>query len=106
VEEYQESTKIKSFPTTQLSLNLSEKGEVKIQGSITSNQLQSILDASHLRANIYQTHQARLSKEADKTAIAIGIYLSFFIGLMVFLGFNLKPQTTVKTSEVTTNERA
>lgn len=106
MEEYQESTKTQQITPTQLSLNLSEKGEIKIQGSITSNQLQSILDASHLRANIYQTHQARLSKEADKTAIAIGVYISLFIGLMVFLGFNLKPQHTVKTSEVTTNERA
>lgn len=83
-------------------LNLSERGELQLKGDIKPEDIQPILDASHLRYSLYLEHQAQLSKEADKTAICIGLIFSSLIGLAVFCLFNLSIKHT--QSEVIKSE--
>lgn len=99
MEEIQLQTKLKNSP--QFSLNISSQGDLKVSGEVLPTELQSILDSSHLRANLYQKHQEYLQREADKTALYIGFIFSGLIGLSIFCLFNQSPkQAFIHTLEV------
>ena len=76
----------------QIRLNLSETGELKLQGNPSETQLTNILDTAHQRATLYQKHQENLVKDADKNALLLGVYIAGIIALMLFVLFNLKPR--------------
>lgn len=73
-------------------LNLSERGELKISGEASPELLQPILDASHLRASLYQKHQEFIEREANRTALLIGIIFASLLGLFVFCALNTSPK--------------
>jgi len=88
---------LKEATKPQFKLNLSERGELKLQGNPTETQLTNILDTAHQRQRLYQQHQESLVKEADKNALLLGVYVAGIIGLMLFVSFNLKPNQNFKS---------
>jgi len=81
----------------QLKLNLSERGELNLQGNPTETQLTNILDTAHQRAKLYEQHQTTLGKEADKNALLLGVYVAGIVALLLFVLFNLKPHQEFKS---------
>jgi hypothetical protein len=69
-------------------LRISNQGEVDLQGDIDSEDLQAILDSSHLRNSLYLEHQKQLIRESNLTVIYIGLVFSALIGLIAFCLLN------------------
>jgi hypothetical protein len=72
-------------------LNISEQGNLHIEGDIDAIDLQAILDTSIIKQRLYLEHQRRLQSESDRCAVIIGCIFAGFIGLSVFCLFNQKP---------------
>jgi len=76
----------------QFKLRISNQGEVDIKGDIKSDDLQSILDSSHLRNKMFLEHQKHLDHESNLISIYIGLIFSSLIGLICFCLFNQSPK--------------
>jgi hypothetical protein len=79
----------------QFNLRISNSGEVDIKGDIKGEDLQAILDSSHLRNKLYLDHQKQLDHESNLMVIYIGLIFSTLVGLTCFCAMNQsqKPQT-------------
>ena len=96
MEETHLQTKLKvSRQIPQFSLDISSQGDLKVSGDTVPEQLQAILDSSHLRVSLYQKHQEYLQREADRTALYIGFIFSGLIGLSIFCLFNQSPKNAL-----------
>ena len=82
--------KISPLPLT---LEISDNGNLKLNGDINSDDLQPILDNSFLRYQLYLNHQKNLERENNLISVYIGLIFSFLIGLSVFCCLNLQSQT-------------
>ena len=71
-----------------LTLKISNQGELDLQGDINSDDLQTILDASYLKTNLYLEHQKQLDRESNLMVIYIGLIFSSLIGLICFCALN------------------
>ena len=76
----------------QFNLKISNQGEIDIQGDIDSTDLQTILDASYLKTNLYLAHQKQLDRESNLMVLYIGCIFSSLIGLMCFCALNQSPK--------------
>jgi len=76
----------------QFNLRISNTGEVDIKGAVKSDDLQAILDSSHLRNKLYLEYQKHLDHESNLMVIYIGLVFSSLIGLTCFCLFNQSPQ--------------
>jgi hypothetical protein len=85
-----EETQIKTLETLQkisppqFNLRISNQGEVDVRGDVKSDDLQAILDISHLRNKLYLDHQKHLDHESNLMIIYIGLIFSSLIGLTCF----------------------
>lgn len=77
----------------QISLRLSEKGELRLNGEATAKTLKTILEASIVQSEAYRVHQAKLDTESNLMSIYLGIIFASFLGLTVFCLFNLNTLT-------------
>jgi hypothetical protein len=79
----------------QFNLRISNSGEVDIKGDIKGEDLQVILDSSHLRNKLYLEHQKQLDHESNLMVIYIGLIFSTLVGLTCFCAMNQsqKPHT-------------
>jgi len=77
----------------QFNLRISNTGEVDVRGDIKSDDLQAILDSSHLRNKLYLDHQKHLDHESNLMVIYIGLVFSALVGLACFCLFNQSPKT-------------
>jgi hypothetical protein len=79
----------------QFDLRISSTGEIALRGDIDSEDLQSILDSSHLRNKLYLDHQKQLDHESNLMVIYIGLVFSTLVGLTCFCAMNQsqKPHT-------------
>ena len=75
-----------------INLKISNTGEIDLQGDIRSDDLQAILDISHLRSKLYLKHQKHLDHESNLVVIYIGLVFSTLIGLTCFCLFNQSPK--------------
>ena len=82
--------KISPLPLT---LEISDNGNLKLNGDINSDDLQPILDNSFLRYQIFLNHQKNLERENNLISIYIGIIFSVLFGLSIYCCFNLQSQT-------------
>jgi hypothetical protein len=71
-----------------LNLRISKQGELDLQGDISSDDLQTVLDASYLRNSLYLEHQRYLDRESNLMVIYIGLIFSSLIGLICFCALN------------------
>ncbi len=76
-----------------INLRISNSGEVDIKGDIRSDDLQAILDSSHLRNKLYLDHQKQLDHESNLMAIYIGLIFSSLIALTCFCLLNQSPKS-------------
>ena len=76
----------------QFNLKISNTGEIALQGDILSDDLQAILDSSHLRNKLYLDHQKQLDHESNLMVVYIGLIFSTLVGLACFCLFNQSPQ--------------
>ena len=76
----------------QLNLKISNTGEIDLQGDIKSDDLQAILDSSHLRNKLYLKHQKQLDRESNLTVCYIGLIFSTLVGLIAFCLLNQSPK--------------
>ena len=96
-----EETQIKTLETLQkisrphINLRISNSGEIDLQGDIKGEDLQSILDSSHLRNKLYLEHQKQLDHDSNLMVIYIGLVFSTLVGLTCFCAMNQsqKPHT-------------
>jgi hypothetical protein len=77
----------------QFKLRISNQGEIDLRGDIKSDDLQAILDSSHLRNKLYLEHQKQLDHESNLMIVYIGLVFSSLIGLTCFCLFNQSPKT-------------
>jgi hypothetical protein len=79
----------------QFNLRISNQGEIALQGDIKGEDLQAILDSSHLRNKLYLEHQKQLDHESNLMVCYIGLVFSSLIALTCFCLFNQssKPHT-------------
>jgi hypothetical protein len=77
----------------QFNLRISNSGEIDLQGNIKGEDLQSILDSSHLRNKLYLEHQKHLDRDSNLMAIYIGLVFSTLVGLTCFCLFNQSPKS-------------
>ncbi len=77
----------------QLNLRISNTGEIDLRGDIRSDDLQAILDSSHLRNKLYLEHQKHLDHESNLMVIYIGLIFSILVGLTCFCLLNQSPKT-------------
>ena len=77
----------------QFNLRISNSGEVDIKGDIRSDDLQAILDISHLRNKLYLKHQKQLDRESNLTVCYIGLIFSTLVGLIAFCLLNQSPKS-------------
>jgi hypothetical protein len=79
----------------QFNLKISNQGEldIKIKGDIKGEDLQAILDSSHIRNKMFLEHQKHLERETNLMVIYIGLIFSSLIGLTCFCLFNQSPRT-------------
>ena len=77
--------------TIQPSLQISEKGELRLVGKIPDN-IQPILDATQLQSREYRRHQERLSRDSNLMSIYFGVIFSIVVGLIIFSICNVKTQ--------------
>jgi hypothetical protein len=77
-----------------LSLKISKQGEIDLKGDIASEDLQVVLDASHVKTNLYLEHQKQLDRESNLMVIYIGLIFSSLIGLICFCALNQSPKYT------------
>ena len=75
-----------------LSLKISNTGNIDVKGDVKGDDLQTILDISHLRYQLYLNHQRQLDRENNLTVIYIGFIFSFLVALAVFCVFNQSPK--------------
>lgn len=75
-----------------LRLEISENGNLSVNGDIANDDLQPILDNSFLRYRLYLDHQKTLARENNLTAIYIGLVFSILLGLLTFCLFSPKQQ--------------
>lgn len=75
-----------------LKLEISDKGNLSVNGDIKTDDLQPILDSSYLRYQLYLNHQKEMVRESNLTAIYIGCIFSTLIGIAVFCAFNQTPK--------------
>lgn len=71
-----------------LNLRISKQGELDLQGDISSDDLQTVLDASYLKSTLYLEHQKQLDRESNLMVIYIGLIFSTLIGLICFCALN------------------
>lgn len=76
----------------QFNLRISNTGEVVIKGDIKGEDLQAILDSSHLKNKLYLEHQRQLDHESNLMVCYIGLIFSSLIGLTCFCLFNQSPK--------------
>jgi hypothetical protein len=76
----------------QFNLRISNSGEVDIKGDIRSDDLQAILDISHLRNKLYLKHQKQLDHESNLMVIYIGLVFSTLVALTCFCLLNQSPK--------------
>jgi hypothetical protein len=76
-----------------INLRISNSGEIDLQGDIKGEDLQSILDSSHLRNKLYLDHQKQLDHESNLMVIYIGLVFSSLIALTCFCLFNQSPKS-------------
>jgi hypothetical protein len=94
-----EETQIKTLETLQkisppqFNLKISNSGEIALQGDIKGEDLQSILDSSHLRNKLYLEHQKQLDHESNLMVIYIGLVFSTLVALTCFCLFNQSPKS-------------
>ena len=72
----------------QFNLKISNQGDIALQGDIDSTDLQTILDASYLKTNLYLEHQKQLDRESNLMVCYIGLIFSTLIGLICFCALN------------------
>jgi hypothetical protein len=77
----------------QFKLRISNTGEIDLRGDIGSDDLQTILDSSHLRNKLFLEHQKHLDHESNLMVIYIGLVFSTLVGLTCFCLFNQSPKT-------------
>lgn len=77
--------------SNQLRLKISNRGEIDLQGEIKSDDLQNILDAAHLKNQIYLDHQKYLDRENNLMILYIGLIFSTLVGLICFCALNQSP---------------
>jgi hypothetical protein len=93
-----EETQIKTLETLQkisprqFNLRISNTGEVDIKGDIKGEDLQVILDSSHLRNKLYLEHQKHLDHESNLVVCYIGLIFSTLVGLTCFCLLNQSPK--------------
>jgi hypothetical protein len=75
-----------------INLRISNSGEIDLRGDIDSEDLQSILDSSHLRNKLYLDHQKQLDRDSNLMAIYIGLVFSSLIALTCFCLLNQSPK--------------
>ena len=83
---------LQKISAPQFNLRISNTGEIDLHGDIKSDDLQSILDSSHLRNKLYLEHQKQLDRESNLVAIYIGLVFSTLIGLTCFCLLNQSPK--------------
>ena len=83
---------LQKISAPQFNLRISNTGEIDLQGDIKSEDLQSILDSSHLRNKLYLEHQKHLDHESNLMACYIGLIFSSLIGLTCFCLLNQSPK--------------
>ena len=94
-----EETQIKTLETLQkisppqFKLKISNTGEVDVRGDIKSDDLQAILDSSHLRNKLFLEHQKQLDHESNLMVIYIGLVFSSLIALTCFCLLNQSPKS-------------
>ena len=76
----------------QLNLKISNTGEIDLRGDIDSTDLQTILDASYLKSNLYLQHQKQLDRESNLMVCYIGLVFSTLVGLTCFCLLNQSPK--------------
>jgi hypothetical protein len=77
----------------QFNLRISNSGEIDLRGDIKGEDLQAILDSSHLRNKLYLDHQKQLDHESNLAACYIGVIFSSLIGLTCFCLLNQSPKS-------------
>ena len=93
-----EETQIKTLEALQkisrpqFNLKISNTGEIDLQGDIKGEDLQAILDSSHLRNKLYLKHQKQLDRESNLVVCYIGLIFSTLVGLTCFCLFNQSPK--------------
>ncbi|MFM6157020.1 MAG: hypothetical protein ACKPE3_29165, partial [Sphaerospermopsis kisseleviana] len=88
-----------------LNLEISDNGNLSLNGDINQDDLQPILDNSFLRYQFYLNHQKELDRENNLTAIYIGCVFSFLIAIAVFCAFNQSPKNNYQQSFEVNHER-
>ena len=83
---------LQKISAPQFNLRISSTGEVDIKGDIKSDDLQAILDSSHLRNKLYLKHQKQLDRESNLTVCYIGLIFSTLVGLIAFCLLNQSPK--------------
>lgn len=81
-----------------LNLRISSRGDLDLQGDVNSTDLQTILDASHLRNKLYLEYQEHFDRESNATVLYIGLIFSSLIGLMCFCAINQSSKSTYQQS--------
>jgi hypothetical protein len=76
-----------------INLRISNSGEVDIKGDIRSDDLQAILDSSHLRNKLFLEHQKQLDHESNLMVCYIGLVFSTLVALTCFCLFNQSPKS-------------
>jgi hypothetical protein len=87
----EEKTQIRLPP--QISLNLSEKGEIQLSGA--SEHLHEILDTAKYSQQIYLRHQLQMQDKHNQQAIALGFLFAMILSIITVLVINVKPQPQV-----------
>jgi hypothetical protein len=77
----------------QFNLRISNSGEIDLRGDIKGEDLQAILDSSHLRNKLYLDHQKQLDHESNLMVIYIGLVFSSLIALTCFCLLNQSPKS-------------
>ena len=75
-----------------INLRISNSGEIDLQGDIKGEDLQSILDSSHLRNKLYLDHQKQLDRESNLMVCYIGLVFSTLVALTCFCLLNQSPK--------------
>jgi hypothetical protein len=84
--------------SNQLRLKISNRGEIDLQGEIKSDDLQNILDAAHLKNQIYLNHQQYLDRENNLMVLYIGLIFTILIGLISYCLMNQIPKNQIQQS--------
>jgi hypothetical protein len=77
----------------QFNLRISNTGEIDLRGDIKGEDLQAILDSSHLRNKLYLKHQKQLDRESNLMVCYIGLVFSTLVALTCFCLLNQSPKS-------------